>query len=51
MLVSSQVLFHGIMILIVRGPVSKDVFPRNICDFQLLTVVLRELKVASRGCL
>lgn len=42
MLVSSQILFHGIIILIIRGPVSKDAFPRNICDFQLLTVVLRD---------
>lgn len=50
MLVSSRVLFHGIIILIVRGPVSKDVFPRNISDFQLLTVVLREPSVTLHWC-
>lgn len=51
MLVSSQVLFHGIIILIVGGAASGDVFPRNICDFQLLTVVLREPSVVLHWCL
>lgn len=50
MLVSSWVLFHGIIILTVRGPASKDVFSKNISDFQRL-VVLKEPSVTLHWCL